>query len=61
MDLHHSDITSIMMGYNERQYHSITIDVCNKVTNEHCGDEPLEKCVDIPRESYTDVMSERVK
>ena len=61
MDLHHVDITSIIIGYKESQCHSITIDVCNKVPKEHCGDEHLDICVDMPRESCTDVMSERVE
>ena len=49
------------MGYEEKQCHSITIDVCNKVPEQHYVDEPLDKCVDMPRENCKDVMSKRVE
>ena len=61
MDLHCMDITSITMGYEEKQCHSITIDVCKEVPNEHCGDEPLEKCMDMPSENCKGVISKRVE
>ena len=61
MDLHCMDITSITMGYEEKQCHSITIDVCKEVPNEHCGDGPLEKCMDMPRENCKGVISKRVE